>query len=184
MLATNTPLFNEIDALPLVLDPARLEDAGDIEATRRRNGAKYHMIFRLAFNNIKLDRAKKRRSASFGNETEGWHAKQRWTSHDGQTCIMCEKTSLESDFRQVITMTLDKRLHECAETMNDGALLTKLGGEDAMAQELNYHRACLTVLYNREQSHLIRIKKDLLPTTHTKEEPNAYPLVGIDQLYD
>ena len=35
MLATNVPLFNEINALPLILDPARLDEGGGIEATLR-----------------------------------------------------------------------------------------------------------------------------------------------------
>ena len=54
MLATNIPLFNEINALPLAVDPARLDEGGGIEATLRRNGAKYHTNCHLAFNNTKL----------------------------------------------------------------------------------------------------------------------------------
>ena len=174
MLATNIPLFNEISALPLILDPARLNEGGGIEATLRRNEAKYHMSCRLLFNNTKLDRAKKCRSDSRGSETDEGHVKQRRTSHDGQVCIMCEKTSPESDLRQVMTMNLDKRLHECAQTLNDGTLLAKLGGGDAIAQELKYHRACLTALYNRERYHLRSLEKD---SHQTKEEPDVYPLV-------
>ena len=60
MLATNIPLFDEINALPLILDPARLDEGGGIEAMLRRNEAKYHTSCRLLFNNTKLDRAKKR----------------------------------------------------------------------------------------------------------------------------
>ena len=170
ILATNIPLFNEINALPLAVDPARLDEGGGIEATLRRNGAKYHTNCCLAFNNTKLDRAKKRHSC--GGKTDGGHAKQR-TSLDGQTCIMCEKTSPESDLRQVLTMTLDKRLHDCAQTLNDGVLLAQLGGRDAIAQELKYHRACLTALYNRQRSHLRSLEK---VSHQTKDEPDAYPL--------
>ena len=100
--------------------------------------------------------------------------KQQRTSHDGQACILCEKTSPESDLWQVMTKNLDKRLHACAQTLSDGALLAKLGGGDAIAQELKYHRACLTVLYNRERSHLRTLEKD---SHQTNEEPDVYPLV-------
>ena len=110
-LATNIPLFNEINELPLAVDPARLDEGGRIEARLRGNGAKYLTNCRLAFNNTKLDRAKKRHSC--GGKTDGGHAKQR-TSQDGQTCIMCERTLPESDLRQVMTMNLDKRLHQSA----------------------------------------------------------------------
>ena len=54
MLATNIPLFNEINALPLAVDPARLDEGGGIETTLRRNGAMYHTNCHLAFNNTKL----------------------------------------------------------------------------------------------------------------------------------
>ena len=87
---------------------------------------------------------------------------------------MCEMTSPESDLRQVMTMKLDKRMHECAQTLNDGMLLAKLYGGDAIAQELKCHRACLTALYNRKRSHLRSLEKD---SHHTKYEPDAYPLV-------
>ena len=36
-------------------------------------------------------------------------------------------------------MNLNRRLHECAQTLNDGNLLAKLGAGDAIAQELKYH---------------------------------------------
>ena len=73
-----------------------------------------------------------------------------------------------------MTMNLDKRLHECAQTLNDGMLLAKLGGGDAIAQELKYHCACLAALYNRERSHLRSLEKD---SHQTKHEPDTYPLV-------
>ena len=136
-------LFNEINALPLAVDPARLDESGGIEVTLRRNGMKYQTNCRLAFNNTKLDRTKKRLSC--GGKTDGGHAKQR-TSHDGQTCIMCVRTSPESDLGQVMTINLNKRQHECAQTLNDGMLLGNLGGGDGIAQELKYHRAFLTAL--------------------------------------
>ena len=69
MLATNIPLFKEINALPLILDPGRLDESGGIEATLRRNEAKYHMSCRLLFYNTKLDGAQKRQSDSLSSET-------------------------------------------------------------------------------------------------------------------
>ena len=59
MLATNVPLFHEINEMPMILDPARLDKGGGIEATLRRNQAKYHMSCQLMFNKTKLDRARK-----------------------------------------------------------------------------------------------------------------------------
>jgi hypothetical protein len=58
-IATNIPLFVAIKALPISLDPARLDEGGGIEDTLRRKSAKYHQSCRLLFNNTKLQRAEK-----------------------------------------------------------------------------------------------------------------------------
>ncbi|KAH3888537.1 hypothetical protein DPMN_012573 [Dreissena polymorpha] len=52
-----------------------------------------------------------------------------------------------------MTMNIDRRLNECARTLNDGKLLATLSGGDAVAQELRYHKNCLSSLYYREKAH-------------------------------
>ena len=42
MIATNLELFQTTSALPLMLDPSRLDDAGDEKDTLIKNKAKYH----------------------------------------------------------------------------------------------------------------------------------------------
>ena len=64
MLARNIPMFSEINEMPLIMDPARLDEGDGIEATLRKNAAKYHVNCRLLFNNTKLDRARKRQSCA------------------------------------------------------------------------------------------------------------------------
>ncbi len=63
-IATNVPLFQAMNALPIKLDPARLDEGGGIDQTLRRNNAKYHQSCRLMFNNSKLKRAQKRASSA------------------------------------------------------------------------------------------------------------------------
>jgi hypothetical protein len=46
-----------------------------------------------------------------------------------------------------MTMQLNTRLHQCAQNLQDQNLLAKLSAGDVVAQELKYHRACLTSLY-------------------------------------
>jgi hypothetical protein len=41
-VATNIPLFLAINALPIPLDPARLDEGDGIEETLRKNKGKYH----------------------------------------------------------------------------------------------------------------------------------------------
>lgn len=60
MIATNVPLFHALNEMPIVLDPARLDEGGGIEETLRRNKAQYHQSCGYLFNNTKLDRARKR----------------------------------------------------------------------------------------------------------------------------
>lgn len=156
MIATNIPLFHAINEMPIVLDPARLDDGGGIEETLRRNKAQYHHSCRLMFNNTKLERARKRR-AECAQPVE-CQTKLRRTSLEGQTCFICDKEAPSSELRQVMMMNLNNRLNECAQTLNDRKLLAKLSSGDAIAQELKYHFACLTDLYNREMTYLRAIK--------------------------
>ena len=58
-----------------------------------------------------------------------------------------------------MTMELDKRLNECARNLNDGTLIARLSGGDVVAQEVKYHRSCLTALYNRERAHILTIEE-------------------------
>ena len=161
MIATNVPLFHEMCEMQLTFDPARLDEGGGIEATLRKNVAKYHTSCRRMFNNTKLERARKRHS-DVQSESEERKAKHCRTSHDSEACILCDRIAPVSDPRQVMTMHLNNRLHECATTLNDGKLLARLSDGDAIAQELMCHRTCLTDLYNRETSHLKSLGKKLL----------------------
>ena len=40
-IATNVPLFKALNALPIMLNPARLDEGGGIEEILKRNKAKY-----------------------------------------------------------------------------------------------------------------------------------------------
>ena len=46
-IATNLPLFHEINALPIPMDIKRLDDGSGIENTLRLNNAKYHNTCRF-----------------------------------------------------------------------------------------------------------------------------------------
>jgi hypothetical protein len=57
MIATNIPLFQGINQLPIILDPIILDEGGGIEETLRRNNAKYlqpETFHHLAFGHIQL----------------------------------------------------------------------------------------------------------------------------------
>jgi hypothetical protein len=71
MIATNIPLFQGINQLPIILDPIILDEGGDIEETLRRNNAKYHQNCRLLFNNTVLERTRKTTASSNISSDDG-----------------------------------------------------------------------------------------------------------------
>lgn len=176
MLATNVPLFHALNDMPLILDPARLDEGAGIEETLRKNKAVYHQSCRYLFNNTKLERAKKRKSADESTlKAEGsTSTKVRRASHEAQKseCFLCEEIEPAAQLRQAMTMNLSQRVNECARTLNDGKLLAKLSGGDAIAQELKYHPACLAGFYNRVRAQKNAEERQL----HTSVEHGVYPL--------
>jgi len=58
-ISKNVPLLYAISDLPILLDPARLDEGQGIETTLRKNSVKYHQSCRLLFSYSKLQRAKK-----------------------------------------------------------------------------------------------------------------------------
>ena len=104
------------------------------------------------FNNTKLERARKQHSDVQSKSEEG-QAKHCQTSHNSETCILCDRIVPASDLRQVMTMYLNNRLHGVVPQHSMMVnFLARVRGGDAIAQELKYHHTCFTDLYNRETS--------------------------------
>ena len=172
MIATNIPLFHAMNAMPIKLDPARLDDGGGIEESLRRNKAQYHESCRIMFNNTKLERVRITKRKAESAQPVVCQTKLSRTSIKSQTCFICDKEATSSELRKAMTINLNKRVNECALTLNDGKLLARLSGGDVIAQELQYHAECLADLYNRESSYLRAIKR--LEKEHANEE-DAHP---------
>jgi hypothetical protein len=71
MIATNIPLFQGINQLPIILDPIILDEGGGIEETLRRSNGKYHQNCKLLFNNTMLERTRKRAASSNISSDDG-----------------------------------------------------------------------------------------------------------------
>ena len=176
MIATNIPLLqaiNQLELLPIMLDPIRLDEGGGSEETLRRNNAKYHQNCMLLFNNTKLERARKRAASSTISSDDG-KGKVRRTIIEGHMCFQCEKEYPTSEFRQSMTMELDKRLNDCALNLNDGKFLDVLSGGDMVAQKLKYHNF-LTALYNKKRTYFLTIENQ--DDSELSQEREVYPLV-------
>ena len=156
------PLFHAINCMPILLNPARLDEGGDIEETLMRNRAKYQQSCRLLFNNTKLERAQMRATASISTCREENHSKRQRTSDSTKpspVCFLCEEETETSTLRPVMTMQLNERLNECAWTLNDRMHLAKLSAGDVVALNLKHHPVCLVAVYNRERAHHHLIKQ-------------------------
>ena len=70
LLATNIPLFKDINQLPMIFGPSRLGEGDDVVETLCRNQAKYHKSCRFLFNNTKLQRAQKKKTSSDSQRDE------------------------------------------------------------------------------------------------------------------
>lgn len=174
-IARNVPLFYEINALPILLNPTRLDDGDGIESTLTKNRAKYHQSCKLLFNNTKLERAQKRASSTAADDTEEEiRVKRPRTPQPSQAvCFICERGSPTTALREAMTMKVNDRLNECAKNLSDEKLLAKLSAGDAVAQEFKYHPACLVGLYNRERALLNTLKYDQNPESSANQ--NLYP---------
>ncbi len=65
-----------------------------------------------------------------------------------ELCFFCEEKSPTEALRSASTFGLDSRVRSAALLLEDDKLLTKLNSGDLIAVEANYHKKCLTSLYN------------------------------------
>lgn len=98
-LATNVPLFQAINELPIMFDPARLDEGGGIDQTLRKSKAKYHQSCRLMFNNSKLQRAQKRNFVANEGTTEDTPSTRKIPRRSPipSECFLCEKKGQSSE---------------------------------------------------------------------------------------
>ena len=173
-IAANVPLFQAINALPIILDPARLDEEEGIDQTLRKNEARYHQSCHLMFNNSKQQRAQKRTSSVTEVDSPNPRKMPRRNLIPSE-CFLYEKSREASELRHAMTQQLNDRVNECALTLSDGKLLAKLSGGDAVMQELKYHPACLVALYNRQRAYLKAISQEQSDQIHTAKKCIHWP---------
>lgn len=173
-LAINITRFQSLHQRPINIDPTRLDEGEGIEETLSKNKALYHGSCRLLFSNSKVQRAEKRPTQAQDKATSNDDSRSKIPrkSREGKKdeCFLCESEG--GELRDAMTIKGNKRLNECAKTLNDGKLLAKLSGRPVIAQELKYHPTCLVALYNRQRDFL-RAQEQEKAQEHWKE---AYPI--------
>lgn len=152
-LANNILRFNELACLPIPLEIEKLDEGDGIAATFIKRNAKWHKTCNNKFNNLKVQRAEKRKSL----EKPDCHLPPKFTRNSSGTrtsnvrscCFFCDDTS--GTLHQASTFNLDARVRKCAIQLQDRVLLAKLSAGDLISQEAVYHSNCLVTLYNKAQ---------------------------------
>jgi len=152
-LANNILRFNELGCLPIPLEIGKLNEGDGIAATFVKRNAKWHKTCNNKFNNLKLQRAEKRKSL----DKPDCHLPTKLTrsSSGARTlnvrscCFFCDHAS--GTLHQASTFNMDARVRKCAIQLQERVLLTKLSAGDLISQEAVYRSNCLVTLYNKAQ---------------------------------
>ncbi len=157
-LATHLQAFAELNEVPIELIQ-RLDEGNGIEMTLTDRSAKWHKTCRLKYNQIKLDRVRKKAEKGDSGASSSVTGSTR-ASFDSridqkeQICFVCEKPSDSSGagLHNASTYDIDSKVRKCALELEDSVLLAKLAAGDMIALEAKYHSKCLAGLYNKTRA--------------------------------
>ncbi|KAG7163186.1 hypothetical protein Hamer_G002264 [Homarus americanus] len=158
-LADNLLAFNELGEVVGVKIEG-LDEGEGIERTLTTRQAKLHKSCRVRYDNLKLQRAQKRKESSGQEAGSGTSASSTKRTRSNTTCVDCMRNALcffchqdlGQQYHQVQTLGVDKHVRQAAELLEDTALLAQLSEGDMVAKEAKYHKRCLTFLYNRARA--------------------------------
>src|SRR6218665_3940540 len=177
-LQTNIEILQSLFALPIPINPTRLDNGTGVENTLSQNQAKYHSSCYLLFNNTQVDRAKERREKKSAfqsaDERSTKRVKRTNINTKDNVCFICENEDDRPNLRQVETVQTCENLKEFAHTLNDTKLLANSSGPDAIAQEIKYHPACYKTLQNKVRSLLNAKNKEQDEQLHNSSYAVAF----------
>ncbi len=152
-LGNNLQEFSELGEL----DEERLDENDGIVATRINNRAKWHKLCQMKYNNMKLQRVKRKLSEEPGSSaaTPPKRTRSNVSCVDSShyRCFFCY-LDLGSEYHQATTLELDQRVRQSAEFLEDTTLLAQLSTGDMVAIEAKYHNRCLVSLYNQVRANM------------------------------
>ena len=160
-IAGNIHRFRAINSLPMKLNSSFFEDETvSLEHLLSSHTAKWHKSCNLKFNTTELKRAEKRSldsSSGSGEDVEVVSKKLTRRSlpcnvpMKASVCFFCDNALPDEkhEKRESATRKIDTRVRECANVLQDTALLAKLSTGDLVALEAKYHAKCLVALYNK-----------------------------------
>ncbi|KAG7175400.1 hypothetical protein Hamer_G001481 [Homarus americanus] len=134
-LADNLLAFNELGEV-VGVNIEGLDEGEGIERTLTTRQAKWHKFCRVRYDNLKLQRAQKRKESSGQEAGSGTSASSTKHTRSNTTCVDSMRNALILD-NSITRYRL---------------LLAQLSEGDMVAREAKYHKRCLTFLYNRARA--------------------------------
>ena len=154
---SNLQEFHDLGEVPKGVDPQRLDEGQGIEQALESNNAWWHKACYNQFDSLHLARAKKCKS----EENTECCSPVKTRTITGSTkvsksnlCFFCGEEGGKEGLHIASTKEIDSHVRKAATTLQDRILLAKLGSTDLIAQEAQYHKNCLSSLYNRERKAL------------------------------
>lgn len=150
-LAQNIAAFHDLGCVPLNINVSRLDDGSGIQETLTSHNASWHKSCYNQFNNLKLQRAQKRKSSDFSEEISPVKTRSvqgvKQKTASCSICFFCDETG--GTLHRASTIDIDRKVRLYATELQDTKLLAKLAMGDMHAIDADYHTKCLVGLYNR-----------------------------------
>ena len=165
--------FSDLDMMPMNLRIERLDSGQGIENTLSANGASWHRTCFSNFNDLKLQRAQKRKSDINAESVSPvkTRASTSGITKPELTASLCFFYDHPGGIlHRAATKDLNETVHNCAVQLCDTRLLAKLAMEDMHAQDAYYHNRCMVAIYNRARS---AEKKDIEESAKASAESIA-----------
>ena len=170
VLDHNLKKIKKLEGISMNIKLEWLNDGSGIEQTLRTNNAVWHKSCFNKCDNLKLQRAQKRKHSDadlYGSPVKTRSAIPVPNKIPGRkACFFCNKSDT-SVMHKAKTDDMGATVHQCAELVQDTALIAKLAMGDMHAQDAEYHHKCLVGLYNRARS--VRKNKNKSPSETSVE---------------
>lgn len=175
LVVYGTFLTNVNDFNAACVSPVDFNFDGIDPQTLLDNRALWHKACRLKFAQTKLDRVKQNRKRHVVNEPDAIKAEKRQSVRTAgvkftSICLFCDDP--DGNLHECSTWGLDGSLKDMATALHDTVVLSKLCIGDSIANEVKYHRHCLTSFRNRYRTNVRQSAYDS-PTQQDRETIDA-----------
>lgn len=162
-LAGNLIALDNLGAIPLGINLARLDEGCGIAKTLAERSAKWHKNCYVQCSSSRVNRAESRKRKELSDRDHDSPIKKKLRasfeppskekSIEVRVCFFCDSVVTNDErFHTAETGNIDFHVRKMATEMRDTKLLTKLSVGDMTASDAVYHKKCHTALHTRYRS--------------------------------